>query len=413
MRLFTLLFLIFSLAACSSKSGDGPDAGGDASGDAVVDGDATDVQLPETCDDGSERGDVTACPSDSLVYACGNGCDDDGDGDLDLEDDGCAGDPCRDSEEPALCPDGSPEGPITACPNDGLVYACGNGCDDDGDGKVDLDDELCDNPCHASEAVSAGGAGPIVPCGGTVYLCGNGLDDDGDGLVDADDPECLGPCDNNEQGLFHAIPGGASGVGSCTLDCYFDDNSGSGGGDCLWNLECDELEPRAGGSCPYDATSSAQSHTCDQLYNDQLNQRGSCDDNCFWRVPNGCDCFGCCLFPTEEEPERHLFIGTMDAEGVQRCTLADAQSDSPQYCDPCTPVPSCQNECDECELCLGKDTLPAHCLEEPTDPDAGVDPPPARCAEGQQACGLPGDADCDSGFYCNTGGCLFFGGAPG
>ena len=66
------------------------------------------------------------------------------------------------------------------------------------------------------------------------------------------------------------------------------------------------------------------------------------------------------------------------------------------------------NECGECEICVGKPTVPDHCFgdDEPHDagltvqadqqpmqgPDTGA-PPPAeeRCPEGVQPCGLPGD----------------------
>lgn len=320
-----------------------------------------------------------------------------------------------DGEVPTTCLDGSPIGTVTACTLDGLVYPCGNGCDDDGDGLVDLDDPQCaGDPCHASESMAGGGGGgAIVPCGDKVYQCGNGLDDDGDGLVDSEDPDCLGPCDNNESGFYPNIPGGGSGEGNCTFDCYFDDNSGSGGGDCLWNIACDPLEPGVHWNvgCAYDESTKTQGYSCSDLRDDQFASRFFCAENCEWRVPNGCDCFGCCLFPSSDNPNRHLFIGSKDALGNKNCTLADAKKDEPEFCYECTPVPSCFNGCGECELCLGKDTLPEHC--NPTEPpeDGGVNPP-ERCPAGLQACGLPEDPACPAGHYCLTGCCVYFGG-PG
>lgn len=50
---------------------------------------------------------------------------------------------------------------------------CGNGQDDDGDGRVD-----CDDPDCAQEVVCQ------------AEDCGNGVDDDADGLIDCDDPDC-------------------------------------------------------------------------------------------------------------------------------------------------------------------------------------------------------------------------------
>jgi len=55
---------------------------------------------------------------------------------------------------------------------------CGNGRDDDGDGRVDCADEACasDPACRAREILAED--------------CGNCRDDDGDGLVDHEDPRC-------------------------------------------------------------------------------------------------------------------------------------------------------------------------------------------------------------------------------
>jgi hypothetical protein len=432
MRILTL-FLILSFSACScSESGD-PDGGQppfDGSPDGTVDGDPPDGDQPdgdqpdgdepdgdvvEYCPDTLPKQAVTLC-SDGFEYACGNGCDDDGDGQVDGDDPDCD-DECDDSEAPLLCPDGSPQGPVIEC--SGLVYECGNGCNDDPDQDqlVDLDDPECENnPCHVSERVTAGG-GQIIPCGGKVYQCANGVDDDGDGLADSMDPDCLGPCDNNEEGLYHNIDGGGSGEGSCTIDCYFDENSGSGGGDCEWDVRCDPLSPGAewqGSDCSY-APAKVKNPNCSTAANDQYNVNKTCQSNCEWRTPNGCDCFGCCLLPPASAPdtERYLFIGSKDRDGNKLCTLEDSRKDNPEYCDACTPVPSCLNECGTCELCLGKDTLPPECfppLEDGGVPDGSVEdagePPPPRCPDGVQACGLPMDLPCSPGFYCTTGCCI-------
>ena len=95
------------------------------------------------CADADCAGDA-ACLED-----CGNGEDDDLDGDVDCADADCAGD--------------------AACPED-----CGNGLDDDGDGLVDCEDGACIGD-------------PTCP-----ELCDDGLDDDGDGLVDCEDGDCVG-----------------------------------------------------------------------------------------------------------------------------------------------------------------------------------------------------------------------------
>ncbi len=96
---------------------------------------------------------VTPCselPAGSCPELCWNGLDDDGDGLVDCEDDLCADD--------------------TACTTGEI---CDNDEDDDGDGRIDCSDNEC-----------RGSAG-CVP-----EVCDDGDDDDGDGLVDCDDDDC-------------------------------------------------------------------------------------------------------------------------------------------------------------------------------------------------------------------------------
>jgi hypothetical protein len=78
--------------------------------------------------------------------------------------------------------------------------------------------------------------------------------------------------------------------------------------------------------------------------------------------------------------------------GGSLCTAAAL--DDPDLCHPCTPVPSCLNDCKPCELCVGKSQLPPEC------DDPGIDCPP-----GSERCGLPGLDPCPSGSYCITGCC--------
>jgi hypothetical protein len=77
--------------------------------------------------------------------------------------------------------------------------------------------------------------------------------------------------------------------------------------------------------------------------------------------------------------------------GFTTCTLAEASN--PAICHPCTPVPSCFNECTMCDLCLGKSELPPAC--------GG----PQSCPSGLQPCGLDSQPPCTAGKYCKTGCC--------
>jgi hypothetical protein len=101
----------------------------------------------------------------TILPACDNGLDDDGDGLIDLADPGCA-DVADNSEQEA-------------------TLACDNGLDDDGDGLIDLADPGCADVADDSEQEA-------------TLACDNGLDDDGDGLIDLLDPGCSDPGDSTE-----------------------------------------------------------------------------------------------------------------------------------------------------------------------------------------------------------------------
>src|SRR5262249_38697191 len=151
---------------------------------------------------------------------------------------------------------------------------------------------------------------------------------------------------------------------ACTVDCYFDANSGSGDDDCHWNHKCDEHEmspnyypeSQNGTACEYDpnANTPGTGATCDQMY---MTQSQACYDFCGPLTPNGCDCFGCCELPNN--PGNYVWLGSEDASGNGTCTMAGLMD--PTLCQPCKPVQACLNTCGHCEICVGKPTLPPDC----------------------------------------------------
>jgi hypothetical protein len=246
-------------------------------------------------------------------------------------------------------------------------------------------------------------------CLGQVLACGDCQDNDGDGKIDSADPECLGPCDNTEGPVL--LPGVGGQIGeTCHVDCYFDDGNGMGQDTCWWSHECDPLEPE-GELCTY-KEQMLGTKFCPQP------QDQACMDYCVPLTPNGCDCFGCCTFPElatlgADGKEAFVWIGALDEttnEGP--CTFKDILDTT--KCPRCTPVPGCYNPCGNCELCIGKTTLPPECYTSPpptgdggtpSNVDGGV-PPSLQCPGGEQPCGLPGQPACPAGHYCVTGCCI-------
>jgi hypothetical protein len=237
----------------------------------------------------------------------------------------------------------------------------------------------------------AAGAGGIVVvfdggCGSTQ--CTNCMDDDGDGEIDSVDFECTGALDEDEESFGTGIPG--DNRDDCQ-DCFFDGDSGQGNDGCAYPAECllGENPPPTGGS---DCSDCAVSERC-------INY-------CRAATPNGCDCFGCCEFDTQS--------GTIFALLAPTCNLDSI--DDTTACPRCTQSADCTNECEECELCLGKTTLPASCFPDAGTGGAGGTPgtggsgggtfcPTPACPSGVQPCGLDCLGACPSGQYCLTGCC--------
>jgi len=233
-------------------------------------------------------------------------------------------------------------------------------------------------------AGTTGGAGACALDGsvGPPPQCSDGIDNDGDGKIDYDDPECIGAADNDESTFANGIPG--DNIDFCKQDCFFDGNSGMGDDGCLWQLKCDPRSTRV--DCPYDqAYATAHPTECSLT----ASQSQICLDRCAKLTANGCDCFGCCVVPGVATPVRLDWT----------CTAADFGD--PAKCPPCTQVTQCLNPCERCEVCIGKPTLPADCLN-----GAG---PPYTCPGGAPACGAYGSippAQCPCGTTCVTGCCL-------
>jgi hypothetical protein len=121
---------------------------------------------PEVCGDGIDN-DGDGQIDEGCVEICGDGIDNDGDGQID---EGCV----------EICGDGidnDGDGQV----DEGCVEICGDGVDNDGDGQVD---EGCVEIC--GDGIDNDGDGQIDE--GCVEICGDGIDNDGDGLIDENCP---------------------------------------------------------------------------------------------------------------------------------------------------------------------------------------------------------------------------------
>jgi hypothetical protein len=272
-------------------------------------------------------------------------------------------------------------------------------CEDDG---IDCTVEVChpeldecihqpsNDRCDCGETCSATlGCGDhcvVATCMGHVYECGDCVDNDGDCKIDAADPNCFGPCDDNESGWDGQLPGQQNQSPCLIMDCYFDFDSGTGNDDCYWSHACDPLEPS---SCTYNENHSlpGTNRSCGQLMNEQSEK---CNDYCGPLTPNGCDCFGCCEVPIDDQNTVTVYLGSGTESGSGTCDFENVAD--PEKCYPCTQVQGCLNPCEHCELCIGKLELPPDCMEQ-------------ECPRDFQACGLPGQDPCPEGLFCNTGCC--------
>jgi hypothetical protein len=226
-------------------------------------------------------------------------------------------------------------------------------------------------------STGAGNAGPCTP-GNTQ--CTDCIDNDNDGQMDAWDVECVGPLDNDEGSFATGIPGDNS--DPCKQDCFFDGDSGSGNDGCLWELKCDPLSPGAP-DCPFDP----DYNNCPDM------QSQKCIDNCAEYTPNGCDCFGCCEVQLPDMTTITIKLGP-------GCDVEHATD--PAVCKPCTQTTTCNNECEECEYCLGKTELPPEC--DSGSGGAGGSGGSGNCAPDEIPCSP--EVPCPGGLYCLTGCCI-------
>ncbi len=234
--------------------------------------------------------------------------------------------------------------------------------------------------------------------------CGDCIDNDMDGKIDGFDPECAGPLDNREDSFATGIPGDNS--DATMQDCFFDGNSGQGGGDCNQHVccllqaadkaECEALNPDSN-SMQYNRAD------CYKPFG-SADVPAGCTANCGPLAPPGCDCFGCCTVCSGTGC-RDILLNTAVSPTCDQTNITDPGPDGvdntgDEPCRRCVKNTMCGSpECDggdasSCILCPGQDpsTLPSSCSGDST------------CPSGIMECAA--DGSCPTDLYCSSGCCV-------
>jgi hypothetical protein len=272
-----------------------------------------------------------------------------------------------------------------------FVGACGEDVQLDGDASQVGDDD---------DDSDGGGPDGVIGCSASADLpeCSNGCDDDGDGDVDGWDIECTGSADDDESSFATNIPG--DNQDDRQQDCFFDGNSGSGGGDCQYYTCCLLDDPTTGDIECGDPALGLQ-HPGYVSPTESCDNADSCQTYCADLAPPGCDCFGCCTIcadnPATPGAEQECVDIAINPAISPTCD--DSAVFDPARCTPCVQNTecgggACQTGGDDCILCPGEDpsSLPESC--------GGT----SACPDGTPPCSTTDD--CAANQFCASGCCI-------
>ncbi len=194
---------------------------------------------------------------------CGDGVDDDCDGDTDCDDSDCVtGGICHVENDCSDGIDNDQDGDTdtadsdchSSCSTEIVEISCTDGCDNDNDGSTDCADTDC-NPgascptteINCTDSLDNDGDGDVdcsdtdcstdSACQGQVEICDNNVDDNNDGLVDCDDPGCLSDAactgGTGETDCTNGLDDDSDGYTDCDdSDCAADSACSGSGGTC-------------------------------------------------------------------------------------------------------------------------------------------------------------------------------------
>lgn len=284
------------------------------------------------------------------------------------------------------------------------LFACGSnsGTNDAGGGGGD------DDSGSGGGGDDGGGVQGCTATGSTQ--CSDCVDNDMDGRVDGFDPECTGPADNDESSFKTGLPGDNS--DPTKQDCFFDGNSGQGGGDCDQHVCCLLQAPDIA-TCEtiLGMTLTGPAYDPTKCYKPfgTVDVPAGCAANCGPLSPPGCDCFGCCTVcqdPNDVTSCRDIIVNAAvspmcDSSNITDNGMDGTDNTGDEPCKRCVKNTDCGDStpCNatdptSCVLCPGQDpsTLPPSC-------NGGT------CPDGVMECDATTGA-CPEGTYCTNGCCV-------
>ena len=190
------------------------------------------------------------CNCTTSTEDCTDGFDNDCDDLVDCDDDDCLGVVC-DATTGLVCSSGAAS-TCTECPHGEATESnCGDGIDNDCDGDLDCADDDCENETCGADGMVCAAKACTCTGGGSETACGDGLDNDCDGVVDCADSDC-GSTTLGQYGLAcNAFGKKCDWLGECLCPPFgaLTETSCSDGSDndCDGKVDCLDEDCRPGG----------------------------------------------------------------------------------------------------------------------------------------------------------------------
>jgi len=294
---------------------------------------------------------------------CGDGLDNDCDGDTDCDDSDCSGEACGAGQGGAICQS-------SAC----AERTCYDGRDNDGDGMTDCADPDCTGQtCNQGTNTSCPDPSDYEP--GGEMTTGDGIDNDCDGATDESGDCIYDPTESNNVDTDDSHNSGVcrgetrDSSGNCTKPTEFQSRTSNESFCNDDDNDCDGISDE-GCACTYDPNEGRNIDT------DQSNDEGVCRNQSI--DPNNGNCATPTTYDSPTDQESRCDGTDHDCDGItdEGCTCVYDPSDADDI-----DSDNSQNG----GVCVGQTIDPSGTC---TTPGKYEDPEGVECADGQ-------DNDCD------------------